>query len=587
MAQISDKVVNEIKGNDNLRNLIVNYVPLSFRERHLSKLFRTVGTIASCRIMRYVENGKTFSKGYGFVLFEKAEDAKKAIEEYNGKQVFSKIIKVAYARPNAKRSVSNLFVAHIPPRWGDDKLGELFKSYGKIIESRVLLNSCGLSRCCGFVRFDADSQAEKAVEELNGFQDTPTDAPLLVRIAFKSVAPKNNHRYGMFDDLDGSESSGSKSRYGDSASESGYSRASSGSGRSMRHRKRDPSMDSGYSSTGFRTSVVRRDPATAYRYTREEDDIPEYDSHLEQRMHRRPRPRFEDRYGDRYGDRYSDRYDEDYRRGDRYCPPRDFRGRRDGDRYGPPRDQGYGRDYGYDREFARDQHYGDGYDAPSYRSQSNYSSDYGAGFKDRVSLDAEFSPQLTGYGQKIPQDTTGVGSAYDAAAKIDAEFTLRVFNLQPDCSERDIRKLFDRYGRITSLDVPKTVDGLTMGMALISYADEYSAQAAQKNLNKTQFCDNCLAVEYMPKVVSRKVAPEAGKSSETNVTVTVTKPKAIEAKAVVETEPVVETKAVIETEPVVEAKPVIEAKPVVEAKPVEELKKVKKAKMSFAEAVRV
>lgn len=514
--------------------------------------------------MRYVENGKTFSKGYGFVLFEKAEDAKKAIEDFNGKEVLSKIIKVAYARPNAKRSVSNLFVAHIPPRWGDDELGELFKKYGKIIESRVLLNSCGLSRCCGFVRFDADSQAEKAVDELNGFQDTPTDAPLLVRIAFKSVAPKNNHRYGMFDDLDGSESSASKSRYGDSASESGYSRASSGSGRSMRFRKRDPSMDSGYSSTGFRTSVVRRDPTVAYRYTCEEDGFADdYDSYREPRMQRRPRPRFGDRFA-------RDCYEED-RYDDRFCPPRDNRGRRGyGDRYGPPppRDNGYGRDYGYDREFGRDQYYGDRssqskysseYDAPSYRSNSKYSSEYGAGFMDRVRLDAEFSPELSGYGRKTtPSD---VGSAYAAAAKIEeADFTLRVFNLHPDCSEKDIRKLFDRYGRVTSLNVPKTVDGLTMGMAHIHYADEYSAQAAQKNLNKTQFCNNCLTVEYMAKKV---VAPEAGKSAETTVTITVTetpeKPKAVETK------------------------PVVKTKPVAETKPVEELKKPKK--MSFAEAV--
>jgi len=324
----------------------------------------------------------------------------------------------------------------------------------------------------------------------------------------------------------------------------------------MRNRKRDPSMDSGHSSTGFRTSVVRRDPTTAYRYTCEEDDMAdEYGSFREPRMPRRPRPRF--------GDRYGDRYEEDYRSADRYCPPhaRDFGGRRGyGDRYGPPRDTGYGRDYGYDREFGRDQHYGDGYDAPSYRSQSKYSSEYGSGFMDRVGLDAELSPELTGYAQKIPVDTTGVESTYKADAKVEAEFTLRVFNLHPDCSEKDIRKLFDRYGRVTSLNVPKTEDGLTMGMAHIRYADQYSAQAAQKNLNKTQFCDNCLTVEYMAKkVVSKGLAPEAGKSAETTVTVTVTKPKAVETKPVIETKPVQQFK----------------------------LMKVQKAKMSFAEAARV
>jgi RNA recognition motif-containing protein len=95
--------------NDNC-NLIVNYLPLSYRERHLLKLFSQIGEIKSCRVMRFVQDGRTLSKGYGFVKFSKLEEAHKAIETLNGKNVLGKQIKVSFARPNSQRTKSNLSV---------------------------------------------------------------------------------------------------------------------------------------------------------------------------------------------------------------------------------------------------------------------------------------------------------------------------------------------------------------------------------------------------------------------------------------------------------------------------------------------
>jgi len=467
-----DKVNNEIKGNKNLRNLIVNYVPLSFRERHLMKLFRTAGPISSCRIMRYVENGKTFSKGYGFVLFERPEDASKAIEEFNGKEVLTKTIKVAYARPNARRSVSNLFVAHIPPHWTDKDLGKLFIDYGKIIESRVLLNSCGLSRCCGFVRFDSNVQAEKAVKELNGHQPAQHDAPLLVRIAFKSVTTKNASSEYMKYLVKGENMNYQMPsyNYAENGSESGrgYSSQSSsrpGSARSVpSHPKREEIASSGYSSTGYRTSIIKPDPAYSYRYTGE-GDLPPYEERF---------PSFSNVYKDTLFDKPNWSTASDY-----------------GSAYGSDMQAtDFGRD-SYD--YKQYNKHSSQYDHGDYYAQSSYGSS-----QKKTNSNFKLNYRAPEYEPRAQASLDGNNSAGDANTVADEKHALRVFNLPPKSEESEIRKLFAKYGELTQLKVPKTVDGLTIGMAHVYYGDDVSAQAAQKNLNGAQFLSSKLVVEFIP-----------------------------------------------------------------------------------------
>jgi len=164
-------------------NLIVNYLPLSYRERHLSKLFSKIGDIKSCRVMRFVQDGRTLSKGYGFVKYHTMERALAAIEQLNGINVLGKTIKVSFARPSAQRTRSNLFVSQIPKRWSSNELKQHFSTFGNIIESRVLRTDAGESRRCGFVRFDCDEQAEIALTKLNGHRPSNFDVPIRVRIA--------------------------------------------------------------------------------------------------------------------------------------------------------------------------------------------------------------------------------------------------------------------------------------------------------------------------------------------------------------------------------------------------------------------
>jgi len=164
-------------------NLIVNYLPLSFRERHIRKLFSVYGTIESCRVMRFAQDGRTLSKGYGFVDFSTREEAEAAVKALNGKNVLGKKLKVGFAKPSGQRVKSNLFVSQIPDRWNESDLDKVFGQSGNIIERRILRDLEGKSRCSAFVRFDNNEQAKNAIQNLNNSRPTKKDQPITVRVA--------------------------------------------------------------------------------------------------------------------------------------------------------------------------------------------------------------------------------------------------------------------------------------------------------------------------------------------------------------------------------------------------------------------
>lgn len=71
--------------------VIACHLPQKFRERHMRQLFAPFGCIKKCRLMRFLDQRKIQSKGYGFVQFENMEQAMNAITHLNGKVVCGKI----------------------------------------------------------------------------------------------------------------------------------------------------------------------------------------------------------------------------------------------------------------------------------------------------------------------------------------------------------------------------------------------------------------------------------------------------------------------------------------------------------------
>ena len=75
----------------------VGNLPYSFTEDKLTELFSSYGEISEATLIKDKFSGR--SKGFGFVTFANDEDAKKAIEEVNGKEFEGRALNVNEAKP--------------------------------------------------------------------------------------------------------------------------------------------------------------------------------------------------------------------------------------------------------------------------------------------------------------------------------------------------------------------------------------------------------------------------------------------------------------------------------------------------------
>lgn len=75
----------------------VGNLPFSVNDDKLRELFAQFGEVTEATIIQNKFNGR--SKGFGFVTFANEDDAKKAIEEMNKKNVEGREITVNEAKP--------------------------------------------------------------------------------------------------------------------------------------------------------------------------------------------------------------------------------------------------------------------------------------------------------------------------------------------------------------------------------------------------------------------------------------------------------------------------------------------------------
>jgi len=130
----------------------------------------------------YDANGK--SKGFGFVNFDKFEDARRAVEDLNSKVVNGKVLYVGRAQKKHERQAElkekfrsdltnkyqgvNLYVKNLSDDVDDQKLNAEFSVFGNITSAEVMKDEKGNSKGFGFVCFSSPEEAMKAVAEMNG-----------------------------------------------------------------------------------------------------------------------------------------------------------------------------------------------------------------------------------------------------------------------------------------------------------------------------------------------------------------------------------------------------------------------------------
>lgn len=88
------------------KKLYVGGLPYATTDERLKEVFSQAGTVSSATVIMDRMSGR--SKGFGFVEFDNDEEAMKAIEMFNGKDMDGRSLTVNEARPLEAR----------PPRTG-------------------------------------------------------------------------------------------------------------------------------------------------------------------------------------------------------------------------------------------------------------------------------------------------------------------------------------------------------------------------------------------------------------------------------------------------------------------------------------
>lgn len=84
------------------KKLYVGSLPYSVNDAQLEEMAKPFGEIVSAKVIEDKFSGR--SKGFGFVEYTNAEDADKAIEALNGKEIEGRKLVVNEARPMSPRS---------------------------------------------------------------------------------------------------------------------------------------------------------------------------------------------------------------------------------------------------------------------------------------------------------------------------------------------------------------------------------------------------------------------------------------------------------------------------------------------------
>ena len=90
---------NPAKQEKGPMRLYVGSLHFNITEDMLRGIFEPFGAIQSVTLMMDYETGR--SKGYGFVTYDRAEDAKKALEQMNGFELAGRPMKVGHVTENA------------------------------------------------------------------------------------------------------------------------------------------------------------------------------------------------------------------------------------------------------------------------------------------------------------------------------------------------------------------------------------------------------------------------------------------------------------------------------------------------------
>lgn len=140
-------------------------MPKTLDQKGLAETFKPYGEIVSCKLELYA-NGE--SRCFGYVQFQNAEQANKAIQALNNKEVQGTTITVLLHAKREDRGAAqsehytNLFLQNLPEKFSNEDIKKAFSKFGDIQST-----SLGSKSGHGFVNFKDHESAKKALEEVH------------------------------------------------------------------------------------------------------------------------------------------------------------------------------------------------------------------------------------------------------------------------------------------------------------------------------------------------------------------------------------------------------------------------------------
>lgn len=153
-------------------NIFVKNLDKSIDHKALYDTFSVFGIILSCKVSTDL-NGE--SLGYGFVHYQTAEAAEKAITHVNGMVIAGQKVHVAPFKPKAERSgdltkFTNVYIKNLPEKFDKRDLEEMFGKVGRITSSMLSFTPDGTFRGFAFVNYETSEEAQEAIRQFHDIE---------------------------------------------------------------------------------------------------------------------------------------------------------------------------------------------------------------------------------------------------------------------------------------------------------------------------------------------------------------------------------------------------------------------------------